>query len=218
MLIGYARLSTPGQNLDRQIAALRDVSCDKIFRDKASVKAVKGRPQLEKAIDALGTDDVLIVAEWDRATRSMIDGITIMQRIADRGAAIRVLDKPHLDLTTPIGKGFLAFLSALEEDERERITKRAEDGRAIAKTKGVKFGPKPRLTEHQTEKALQRRAAGESCREIAKDMGVSHSTISRLTSLHIRAALSSHAVRETAQVNTFIAKCLLCHRRQFEKT
>lgn len=141
---------------------------------------MKGRPQLERAIDALGTDDVLIVAEWDRATRSMIDGIQIMQRLADRGAAIRVLDKPHLDLTTPIGKGFLAFLSALAEDERERIIKRAEDGRVVARTKGVKFGPKPKLTEHQITKALERRADGDSCREIAKDMGVSHSTISRL--------------------------------------
>lgn len=181
MIIGYARVSTPGQNLDRQIAALRSAGCDRIFRDKASGKAVRGRPQLEKAIDALGTDDVLLVAEWDRATRSMIDGIGIMQRIASRGAAIRVLDKPHLDLTTAIGRGFLAFLSAMAEDERERIIRRAAEGRTIARAKGVRFGPKPSLTAHQMAKALERRAAGESCREIARDMGVSHSTISRLS-------------------------------------
>ena len=111
MLIGYARVSTPTQNLDRQIAALRSAGCETIFREKASGKAVKNRPQLERAIDALGTGDILIVAEWDRATRSMMDGIQIMQRIADRDAAIRVLDKPHLDLTTPIGRGFLAAAS-----------------------------------------------------------------------------------------------------------
>ena len=180
MIIGYARVSTVGQNLDRQIGALRAAGCEKIYRDKASGKTVKGRPQLEKAIDALGHDDVLIVAEWDRATRSMIDGIQIMQRIANRGAAIRVLDKPHLDLTTAIGRGFLAFLSAMAEDERERIARRTDEGRAIARNKGVKFGPKPKLTEHQRAKALERRAAGDGCREIARDMGVSHSTISRL--------------------------------------
>ena len=111
----------------------------------------------------------------------MIDGITIMQRIANRGAAIRVLDKPHLDLTTAIGRGFLAFLSAMAEDERERITKRAEDGREIARRKGVRFGPKPKLTKHQMAKARERRAAGEGCREIARDLGVSHSTVSRIT-------------------------------------
>lgn len=103
-----------------------------------------------------------------------------MMRVARRGAAIRVLDKPHLDLTTPIGRGFLAFLSALAEDEREKIVARAAEGREAARGKGVRFGPKPKLTEHQQAKALERRAAGESRREIGRDMGVSHSTISRL--------------------------------------
>jgi len=52
-----------------------------IFREKASGKDVKGRPQLEKAIDELGTGDVLVVAEWDRATRSMMDGVHLIERI-----------------------------------------------------------------------------------------------------------------------------------------
>lgn len=180
MLIGYARVSTLGQNLDRQIAALRAAGVDQIYRDKASGKAVRGRPQLEKAIDALGTEDVLVIAEWDRATRSMMDGITIIQRVAARGALVKVLDKPWLDLTTVMGKGILAFLSALAEGEHERILGRAAEGRRIARDKGVKFGPKPKLTTHQVAKALDRLAAGESCRKIGRDMGVSHSTISRL--------------------------------------
>lgn len=180
--VGYARVSTPDQNLDRQIAALRAAGCDKIFREKASGKAIKGRPELDKAIDALGTDNVLVVAEWDRVTRSMQDGLGLIQRIADRGALIKVLDKPYLDLTTPMGKGILAFMSALAEDERERIVKRAADGRAAARAKNVKFGRKPKLSEHQKQKALERLAAGESAREIGRDMGVSHSTISRLQS------------------------------------
>lgn len=53
-----------------------------------------------------------------------MDGITIIQRVADRGAAVKVLDKPWLDLSTPMGKGILAFLSAIAEDERERIVGR----------------------------------------------------------------------------------------------
>ena len=103
MLIGYARVSTIHQNLDRQLGALRAAGCKRIFAEKASGKDVKGRPELEKAIDTLGKGDVLVLAEWDRATRSMIDGITIMQRVHARDAAIKVLDKAHLDLTTKIG-------------------------------------------------------------------------------------------------------------------
>src|SRR6267142_1234515 len=98
-LIGYARVSTIHQHLDRQLGALRAAGCKRIFAEKASGKDVKGRPELERAIDELGANDVLVLAEWDRATRSMMDGIAIMQRVHARGAAMRVRDKPHLDLT-----------------------------------------------------------------------------------------------------------------------
>jgi DNA invertase Pin-like site-specific DNA recombinase len=73
-----------------------------------SGKSTQNRPELEKAIEELGTGDVLVVAEWDRATRSMFDGIEVIKRINDRSALIKVLDKPHLDLTTPLGRGFVA--------------------------------------------------------------------------------------------------------------
>jgi len=108
--IGYTRASTSTQNLDRQIAALRAERCHEVYREKASGRATKGRPQLERVIDALGTGDVLVVAEWDRATCSMMDGVHIIERIHARGAMIKVFDKLHLDLTTPIGRGFIAFL------------------------------------------------------------------------------------------------------------
>ena len=60
---GYARVSSPHQNLDRQLGALRAERVDVIYRDKASGKTIKGRPDLEKAIDELGTGDVLVLAE-----------------------------------------------------------------------------------------------------------------------------------------------------------
>jgi DNA invertase Pin-like site-specific DNA recombinase len=178
--IGYCRVSSAHQNLDRQLGALRAERVDVIFREKASGKSVKGRPELEKALDELGKGDCLVVAEWDRATRSMFDGIHIIERINARGALIKVLDKPHLDLTTALGRGFIAFLSAMAEDERHRILKRANEGRAAARKKGTRFGRKPKLTDHQQREALKRLDDGESCRSIAKAMAVHHATISRL--------------------------------------
>jgi DNA invertase Pin-like site-specific DNA recombinase len=189
MLIGYARVSTIHQNLDRQLGALRAAGCATIFAEKASGRDVSSRPKLAKAIDALGTGDVLVLAEWDRATRSMADGIAIMQRVSARGAAIKVLDKPHLDLSTRMGQGFLAFLSALAEDERERIHRRASEGRRIARSRGVRMGRRPKLTVHQQKAALARLAEGEACRAIAADMAVHHSTIARLR-LPLQAATS----------------------------
>src|ERR1044072_7128729 len=175
--IGYARVSTPSQNLDRQLGALRAERCDKIFREKASGKDLKNRPQLEKAIDELGKGDIMVLAEWDRATRSMMDGVHIIERIHARGALVKVLDKPHLDLTTPIGRGFLAFLSAMAEDERQRIVGRANAGRVAAKARGARFGRKPTLTEHQRSEVLARLAKGEGARALGRSYGVSHGTI-----------------------------------------
>ena len=179
--IGYARGSAPrAQNLDRQLGALRAERCDRIFAEKMSGKSLNGRPQLEKAIDALGIGDVLVVAEWDRVTRSMMDGIAIIDRVLARGALVRVLDKPHLDLTSTIGKGLLAFLSAIAQDERERIAKRADEGREAAKATGRRFGRKPKLDEHQQAEARRRLADGESFRAIARSYRVSHTTIGRV--------------------------------------
>ncbi len=180
MLVGCARVSTIQQNLDRQLGALRAAGCEVLYAEKASGNEVKGRPELERVIEALSEGDVLILAEWDHATRSMFDGISIMQRVHARGAAIKVLDKPHVDLTTKIGKGFLAFLSALAADEHERIVKRAAAGRSAARKKGVTLGRKPKLTEHQAIRARSDLAEGRSCRAIAEDLNVHHSTISRL--------------------------------------
>jgi Resolvase, N terminal domain len=76
MLIGYACVSATHQNLDRQLAMLKAEGCGRIFKRKLSGREGVRRPKLDKAIEALGTGDVLVLAGWDRATRSMLDGIT----------------------------------------------------------------------------------------------------------------------------------------------
>ena len=180
MKIGYARVSDKKQNLDRQIAALKKAGCKKIFYEKQSGKSTHNRPELEKAIQTLTPNDVLVLAEWDRATRSMTDGIRIMERVHEHFAAIKVLDRKWLDLTTPIGKGILAFLSALAEDERERINRRANQGRKVARQKGVKFGPKFKLTETQQREAVEMLEQGRSLRAVGRTFNVNAATVMRL--------------------------------------
>ena len=151
-----------------------------MFEDTASGKTFAGRPQLAKALDELRPGDCLVLAEWDRATRSMWDGLHIVKQVLDAGATIKVLDFPSLDLTRPEGRGFLAMFSAMAERERLRIVARTREGRRFAMTNGVKMGPPFKLSEHQRKLAAKRMAAGESTRQIARDFNVSHNTIARL--------------------------------------
>ena len=179
-LVGYGRISTTAQDLARQRQALKAFGCKVIFEDTASGKSLSGRPQLARALDELRPGDCLVLAEWDRATRSMWDGLHIVKQVLDVAATIKVLDFPSLDLTTPEGRGFLAMFSAMAERERLRIIARTREGRRLAMTNGVKMGPPFKLTDHQRKLAVKRMAAGESTRQIARDFNVSHNTIARL--------------------------------------
>jgi DNA invertase Pin-like site-specific DNA recombinase len=179
--IGYARVSTEAQDLTRQLKALKRAGCDPVFSDKASGKSMAGRPALADALAELDEGDELVIAEWDRATRSMWDGLQIIKAVIDAKASVKVLDRSYIDLATPMGRGFMAMLSALAEDERLRIIKRTHEGRKIAQAKGVRMGRRPKLTPHQMDEARRRIAKGdESTRDLAKSYGVSVSTISRL--------------------------------------
>jgi DNA invertase Pin-like site-specific DNA recombinase len=89
----YARVSSQDQNIDPQIAALRAEGVDKILREKAIGKDMRNSPEIERAIDTLATKGGLVLAEWDRATRSLMDGIHIMETTgrvaADNGIRYR---------------------------------------------------------------------------------------------------------------------------------
>src|SRR5580658_3038590 len=182
-LIGCARVSTQQQGLPRQTKALKRVGCAVIYSDKASGKSMAGRPKLARALADLDAGREFVIAEWDRATRSMWDGLQIIKAVIDAGAAIKVLDRSYIDLTTPMGRGFMAMMSAMAEDERLRIVKRTHEGRQIARASGVKMGRKPKLNAHQIKEARQRLAKGEKTRDLAKIFAVSISTISRLSGL-----------------------------------
>jgi DNA invertase Pin-like site-specific DNA recombinase len=120
--IGYARVSTEAQDLTREQKALKRAGYDPVFSDKASGKSMAGRPALAEALAELDADDELVIAEWDRATRSMWDGLQIIEAVIDARASIKVLDRGYIDLATPMGRAFMAMLSSLAEDERLRIS------------------------------------------------------------------------------------------------
>ena len=179
MQIGYARVSTDGQTLDAQLAALHAAGCERVFSEKIS-GAKTDRAALVRALKALGPGDTLIVTRLDRLARSTRDLLNVLAQIGEAGATFKSLADAWADTTTPHGKLILTVLGGLAEYERSLIIARTDEGRRRAKANGVKFGRKPMLTPYQRREALARREAGESSIAIAKTFGVSHQTILRL--------------------------------------
>lgn len=179
MIYGYARVSTDGQDYAAQCAELRSAGAEKVYSEKIS-GAVTDRPALAKAIGGLGNGDVLIVTKLDRLARSTRDLLNTLAAIGDKGAAFKSLGDAWADTTTPAGKLMLTVLGGLAEYERHLILARTSEGRQRAQARGVRFGRKSKLTAHQQQEALARRANGEALVDIARSYAVSHSTISRL--------------------------------------
>jgi DNA invertase Pin-like site-specific DNA recombinase len=179
MIYGYARVSTAARDLTPHIAQLKVAGCEKIFAEKIT-DTTADRPKLRKLVAALEAGDVVITPAVDRLSRDTTDLLVIAREMQRKGAGIRSLTEPFLDTTSDFSEIVLAILGVAAKLERRRIVERTERGRADAKAKGVKFGRKPKLTEHQQREARARAAAGETQRSIARSYNVSQATISRL--------------------------------------
>jgi DNA invertase Pin-like site-specific DNA recombinase len=158
---------------------LHQAGAAKVYSEKQS-GAYTDRPQLAKAIQALGNGDTLIVCKLDRLARSTRHLLNTLDAIGKAGASFKSLNDPWADTTTPHGRLMLTVLGGLGEFERHLILSRTAEGRTRAQSAGVRFGRKPSLTAYQRAEALRRRAAGETLTSIARLFGVSHMTIARL--------------------------------------
>ena len=172
-IIGYARVSTDGQTLDAQHAALKAVGAEKVFAEKVS-GAKTDRRQLQRAIEALGAGDVLLVTRLDRLARSTRDLLNVLATVSEKGAGFRSIADAWADTTTAHGRLMLTVLGGLAEFERELIRARTDEGRKRAMSRGVRFGRRPKLTAHQIQEARARRAAGEPLEEIGQRVAFHH--------------------------------------------
>ena len=180
MIYGYARVSTDGQSVAAQVAALNSAGAGKVFREVAS-GARTDRAQLRKAIAVLGAGDVLMVTRLDRLARSTRDLLNTLATITGKKSGFRSLGDGWADTTTPHGRLMLTVLGGLAEFERDLIRARTGEGRERAKARGVRMGRPPKLTSHQQREAIRRRDRdGDTLADIARSYNVSAATISRL--------------------------------------
>lgn len=182
--IGYARVSSKDQKLDRQLEALQDVS--KLFSDKLSGQSTN-RPQLQAMLDYIREGDIVVVTELDRLGRNNKDLTNIMNQIQQKGATLEVLNLPSMNgiedenLRRLINNLVIEIYKYQAEADRRRIKERQKQGIAIAKEQG-KFKGKPlkfKENDPRLQLAFKLYLEGATDTQVEKQTGISRRTFKR---------------------------------------
>lgn len=194
MKFGYARVSSKDQNLARQIEALTNAGCKRIFHEKQSGKNIQDRPELNKLLKTIHEEDIVVVLSLDRLSRNSADIKILLSQIERKGATFDILDLPSfsgvedLNLRRLLNNLVIDLMSYIAEHERAKIRERQAEGIKLAKERGAFIGkqleygpnaanPQKRAIYHAIVKSLQ---LGESISYIARMNNVSRSTVYRI--------------------------------------
>jgi DNA invertase Pin-like site-specific DNA recombinase len=175
--VGYARVSSSGQDLTVQVAKLEAAGCTKLFREKRSgVDA--GRPELKRCLEYLREGDTLLVTKIDRLARSTSDLYRIVSMLSEKGVAFKVTDDPSIDTTSRTGKLVMGVLALIAEFENDIRRERQMDGIAKARERGVRFGRRPELTPERIAeiKKLRRKM---TVPDVMRQTGLSKASVYR---------------------------------------
>lgn len=173
--IGYIRVSTFEQNSERQLAGMK---FDRTYTDNASGKDVN-RPELAALLDYVRDGDVVKVHSMDRLARNLDDLRRIVKIITHKGARIEFI-KESLSFTgedSPMATLLLSVMGAFAEFERSLIRERQKEGIAIARTKGLYRGRKPKLNAEQIEEVRAKISSGVPKARVAREMSISRTML-----------------------------------------
>jgi DNA invertase Pin-like site-specific DNA recombinase len=181
MKIGYARVSSNGQDLELQKQALLNAGCKKVYSESVSGKD-NNRVELMTMLESLRTGDVIMVYKIDRIARSLKGLIEIIELLNNKGVDLVSLDSgDKVDTTSPMGKAFFQIAGVFAELERGMVNARTRAGIEKAKSDGVRFGRASgsvnKTTPGKIEKIKIFLQAGKSYDWITKELSVSKKTI-----------------------------------------
>lgn len=179
MLIGYKRVSTQNQKLDRQTDLLNDFGVERIYEEKIT-GTKRERKELDKMLEQLRPNDIVVVTDLTRLSRSTKDLFEIVEIIESKGAGIKSLKESWLDTTTPQGKLLFTIFAGLSQFERDLTAQRTKEGLASAKARGKKLG-RPNKFEEKKETILNMYNSNNySINEIITATGISKTSLYRL--------------------------------------
>ena len=182
-IYGYWRCSTDAQDQERQIRSLTEAGCEQLVGDFITGTSNYGdRKELSKLLDEIGEDSLLILDELSRLGRTMVTMLVEVNKLLEKGVKIKTLDG-RLDTTTmnkEIINLIVGVMGYSAEMELRNIVRRTSEGRAVAKSRGVKFGMKRKYDKHQIAEIMKKREQGEGYGTIARSLGMSRSTIASI--------------------------------------
>ncbi|MFA2556142.1 recombinase family protein [Bacillus paranthracis] len=177
MIIGYARVSTSDQNLDRQINALTEYGCEKIVQEKLS-GTIKDREGIEQVFELIRKGDVVCVESISRLGRKTLDILNIIKRLEEAGVQFVSL-KENMDTSTPTGKAMFQMMCVIAELERDLIAERVKEGLNASKKRGTKLG-RPTIDTEKLGIALRMYDSKDySVKEIVESTGISQGSLYR---------------------------------------
>ena len=174
-VVGYKRVSSVGQNLDRQLDGM---TLDRIFEEKVSGKDAN-RPELQAMLTYVREGDEVVVHSMDRLARNLSDLLSIVNGLTSRGVKVR-FEKENLVFSgqdDPMSKLMLSMMGAFSEFERSIIKMRQSEGITLAKKRGAYKGRKPSLNQVQAKQLRARANAGEKKAVLAREFGISRETL-----------------------------------------
>lgn len=181
MNIGYARVSTDGQDEALQVDALERAGCDRIFVDRGVSGAVppSQRPQFSELALGLTDGDRVTVWKLDRLGRSLRSIIDTLDSFRDVGVEFCSITE-SIDTTSAHGRAMWQMIGVFAELERETIRERTREGIEAARRRGRKFGRPKSLSQeqvHTAQRLIDRKE--ESVSSMARQFGVDRGTLRR---------------------------------------
>lgn len=182
--VGYARVSSVDQNLDRQHESLNQYKLDKVYSDKASGKDIH-REGFQQMLGYIRTGDTVVVKSLDRLGRSTLDILALVQQWADDGIGLTIIDDNALSFPaggklSPSQKMILTVMASVAEMERSLIKERQREGIALAKAAGKYKGRKSQQTVTPEQAKAVLAEHGGNKMQAAKSLGVNRTTFYRL--------------------------------------
>jgi DNA invertase Pin-like site-specific DNA recombinase len=196
MIVGYARVSSTDQNLERQLENLKTFGAEKIFTEKQSGESIENRPVLQEALNFVRIGDRFVVESIDvRLGRNYDEVINTVNYLKDKEVQLMITSLPMMNevIGNPLLDKFIKdliiqILAMVSEQERNESKRRQAQGIKVAKDKGVYKGrpllyspnakdPQKRIIYHRVVEMLEE---GQAISKIAKEVNITRQTIYRI--------------------------------------